>query len=72
MGGVPLDTAGEEWAWAVEMVLRNGFFDMYRPVAGYIDYTFSHLPSCKNGIPPLKNVVARLAILAARMAFSSF
>ena len=47
------------------------FSGMYRPVGGYIDYTWYHLPARVN-MPLPKSVVARPASLVARMARSSF
>ena len=46
------------------------FSGMYRPVGGYIDYTWYHLPARVN-MPLPKSVVASPASLVARMARSS-
>lgn len=49
-----------------------GFFGKIHPVAEYNDYTQTHLPMLERN-PELPRIVdAILAILAARIAFSSF
>ena len=52
--------------------ILHDFFGKSHPVGGYSGYTYFHLPE-KSEIPEASSaVVATPAILAARMAFSSF
>ena len=65
--------AAEQVAPAVAAVgeWECDFSGMYRPVGGYIDYTWYHLPARVN-MPLPKSVVASPASFVARMARSSF
>ena len=49
----------------------SDFSGMYRPVAGYNDYTYIHLP-IRDKMPLLSKDVATPASLLARIARSSF
>ena len=58
-----LAEAAGEWGY--------DFSGMYRPVAGYNDYTYIHLP-IRDKMPLLSKDVATPASLLARIARSSF
>ena len=77
-GGVEVSVLHKPAEWealvlaeAVVGEWESDFSGMYRPVAGYNDYTYIHLP-IRDKMPLLSKDVATPASLLARIARSSF